>query len=351
MVRRSLIVAVLLAVSSPLAAQEQYVWSSDRPDADAPLGVIGARTLDANSTDISYRFSQFNSRGVWFAKDSLPLATTLQLYDTAPLTLSQQTHTVMVSRGITDQLTIMATGEFSVFEREQLRSDGMLFITRVKALGDLTATALYEVYRQGPYRMNVSLGALIPVGKSRTWACTAYSVQPCDNDANSAAQDALPYDQRPGGGTFAIMPGASGQVQNEFGSAGAQFRARIYVGDGVTDYSPGDRYEANGWAAVRLNDALSVSAGIRWATWGRIEGADPYLDPTRDPGNDPVTGMVGGQEADLPVGINFVMPEGSPLAGHRFAVEAVYALHHDYEGVRLGLDWAINLAWTMGVGF
>jgi len=98
---------------------------------------------------------------------------------------------------------------------------------------------------------------------------------------------------------------------------------------------------------------MSLSAGIRWASWGRIEGADPQLDPTRDPGNDPVTGRAGGQEVDMPIGVNVLMPSGSVLAGHRFQVEAVYALHHDYEGVRLGTDWGINLGWTwdLGLGF
>ena len=40
------------------------------------------------------------------------------------------------------------------------------------------------------------------------------------------------------------------------------------------------------------------------------------------------------------------MPEGSRLAGHRISFETVYALHHDYEGPQLGLDWGINLGWV-----
>jgi len=27
-------------------------------------------------------------------------------------------------------------------------------------------------------------------------------------------------------------------------------------------------------------------------------------------------------------------------------VEAVYAIHHDYEGPQLGLDWGLNLGWS-----
>jgi hypothetical protein len=346
MVRRSLIATTVWVVASsffapvPLAAQvepEVHVWTAGRPDSEAPIGVFGARTLAAGAAELTYRFSQHNSRGVWFATDSLPLATTLQLYTVAPLTSSNITHSVTGSYGVSDQLTVTATAEFSLIEREQITNGGVLYITGVEALGDLTASAIYEVVRQGPYRLNFSGGALIPIGQARTYADTPFG-----------ADQALPYDQRPGGGAFAVIPGIAGQVQNEVGSLGAQFKARIYVGEGKLDFTPGDRYQADGWAAYAFNSVVSVSAGLRWATWGRLEGADPQLSPTQDPGSDPITGMAGGQEANMPIGVNVLLPEGSILAGHRLFAEAVYALHHDYEGVRLGLDWAFNFGWSVG---
>ena len=337
MVRRILIAAALVAVSSPVAAQEEeYVWTSGRPDSQAPIGVVGARTLDAGALELTYRFNQMNSRGVWFSTDSLPLATTLQLYTVAPLTLSNITHSVTGSYGLSERLTLMGTAEFSLIEREQITNAGILYITGVEALGDLSASAIYEVYRQGPYRMNMSFGAVLPIGKARTYADTPFGTA-----------QALPYDQRPGGGAFAVMPGVTGQVQNEVASLGAQFKARIHVGEGSADYTPGDRYQADGWAAYRINSALSLSAGIRWQIWGRIEGADPLLVPTRDPGSDNVLGMAGGQRADMPLGVNLLMPEGSIIGGHMLSVEAIYAMHHDYEGVRLGLDWGLNFGWTV----
>jgi hypothetical protein len=341
MLRRSLIATALIAVATPLAAQvepEQHVWTSGRPDSEAPLGVFGARTLDAGALQLTYRFSQTNSRGVWFATDSLPLATTLQLYTVAPLTLSNITHSVTGSFGLSDRLTLSGTAEFSLIEREQITNGGVLYITGVEALGDLTASAIYEVYRQGPWRLNLSGGALIPIGKARTYADTPFG-----------ADQALPYDQRPSGGAFAVIPGITGQVQNEVASLGAQFKARIYIGEGMVDFTPGDRYQADGWAAYRINSALSVSWGLRWTGWGRIEGADPQLTPTQDPGSDPVTGMAGGQEANMPIGVNLLLPEGSILAGHMLSAEAVYAMHHDYEGVRLGTDWAFNFGWSFGL--
>jgi hypothetical protein len=71
------------------------------------------------------------------------------------------------------------------------------------------------------------------------------------------------------------------------------------------------------------------------------------LTPTQDPGSDNVQGMAGGQQADMPVGVNLVLPEGSILAGHRLSLEAVYVMHHDYEGVRLGTDWGLNFGYSL----
>jgi hypothetical protein len=345
MLRRSLIVAALLAVSSPLAAQDddEYVWTSNRPDAQAPLGVSGERTLDLSEIEITYRFTQENHQGVWFGTDSLQVGTTLQLYPVAPLTKSEMRHTVMVGYGVTEDLTIMASGSFSLFEREQRRGDGIFFVTKAQALGDITASAIYELYRSGPYRMSASVGAVIPVGKSRTWDCTPFSDPGLMCSGDDSPEEPLPYDMRPGGGTFAVVPGISGQIQNEFGSIGAQFKARINAGTGPRDFTYGDRYEANGWAAYRFNDVISASAGVRWQSWGNVEGSDPALDRTRDPANDGIA--LAGQRADMPVGVNFVIPGDGPLAGQRLFFESVYTLHHDYEGPQVGMDWSINVGW------
>ena len=136
----------------------------------------------------------------------------------------------------------------------------------------------------------VSWGA--PVGDRvyarRVWLDTIGLLPPPAELAPSCAE----------AGVLGVLPGISGQAQNEFGSVGAQFKGQINVGEGPTDFTYGDRYMANGWAAYRIKDQFSVSAGVRWQIWGNIEGADPNLDPTRDPAADPV--FLAGQRADRP---------------------------------------------------
>ncbi len=347
MVRRSLIAVALMAVAAPVAAQTpmqepvEWTWSADRPDSEAPLGVFGARTLESGELRVGYRYFQSNWRGVWFDKDSLDLATTLQLYDDAPLTRTDTRHQASVAFGVSGALTVMARAELAVMERETI-ANGALLRTSVQELGDVEVGALYSLYNNGPYRMQVQAGAVIPTGASTTLADTTA--------AQTGAVTAQPYDMRPGGGVFGSIFGLSGSMQNEVGSIGAQYRMRLNFGSnsaGTNGFTPGDEYEATGWVSYNVNSALSLAAGVRWQRWGSITGEDDRLNPSGDPHN--LGGLLSGQRAMMPVGVNFLFPEGSTFAGHRLSIETVYNLHTDYEGPQMGLDWGLNVGWSMGM--
>ena len=349
MVRRSLIAVALVAVAAPVAAQSsiqepvEWTWSADRPDSEAPLGVFGARTMEAGEFRIGYRFYQTNWQGVWFGRDSLDLATTLQLYDDAPLTRSDIRHQASVTYGVSSALTLMARAEFAVMERETI-SNGALLRTTAEEIGDVEVGALYSVYNQGAYRMHVQAGAVIPTGASSTFADTTRA-------QSTPAGVALPYDMRPGGGVFGALLGITGSAQNDVGTIGGQFRMRTNFGSnsaGTNGFTPGDEYEANGWVSYNVSPAVSVGTGVRWQMWGSIAGADDRLKTSGDPHNQ--GGLLSGQRAMMPVGVNFLFPEDSNFAGHRLSLEGVYSLHTDYEGPQMGLDWGLNVGWSMGVG-
>jgi hypothetical protein len=251
------------------------------------------------------------------------------------MTHTDQEHSVSFSYGVSDNLTLLARGSFHVLQRETF--DGaMSSIVRVnaEAFGDTEVGAIYNVYRAGPYRLDMQVGATIPTGETLTFATVA------------GVSEALPYDMRPGTGAFGVVAGIGGGVQNEVASVGGQFKMWTPVLDEGT-FQRGRTFEGNGWVAYAFNQHLSGSAGVRWRTWDHNSSADARLAPViaDDPGNSGST--IGGQRAMLPVGFNFRIPEGSALGGHRLSLEAVYALHHDYEGPQFGLDWGLNVGWTV----
>lgn len=336
MVRKSLIAVALLSVAAPAAAQEDWSWTSSRPDGHAPVGVVGDRLLSLGSVEFGYRFSNLNSQGVWFGTDSLTLDETLEFYDVAPLALTNQTHSFTVSMGATESLTFIASMDYSSRSREQLSNSGVFYVTEADELGDLSLTGLYSIYDEGAYRAHVQLGALVPTGSDDVRRETPFS---------SPDVEGLPYDMRPGGGTFAVLPGISAQVQNEVGTVGAQVRGTLPVGTNDRDYSLGNQVYATGWAAYKLNEYFSISARFQYQKWSGINGQDPDLDPIQDPGNDAF--FLEGERLDLPVGINLYMPEGSSLEGHRLSLEAIFPTHHEYQGPQLALDWGLMLGWQV----
>ncbi len=336
MVRRSLLAAAFVLVATPLAAQDQAVWNPNRPDGHAPLGVVADRTLMPGQFEITYRFSQINNRGIWFDNDSLGLELSQEFYRIAPLSLDNLTHQVELGYGIGANLTVLARLDYSQRERQQLTNDGALYITESNGLGDLQVAGLYQFYNHEATRAHVQLGALLPTGKNAVGDATPFT---------SPGDEALPYDMRPGGGVFGILPGMTAQVQNDKASVGVQVNGTIYFGTNDLEYRPGNRMDGTLWAGYRLNEFFSVSARARYQTWSRVQGGDPNLailnpddsdPPFYDPGNDGFN--LGGSQLDIPVGINLYMPAGTRFAGHRIAIEYIYPAHRSYDGPQLGMS-------------
>lgn len=337
MVRKGLLIVVLMAIAMPAAAQEELAWSSKRPDAQAPFGVLGGWTLEEGEFALTYRFNQLNSAGTWFEDTELPWDFWLDYYDVAPLSLRTQTHTLGLAFAPTSDLTLTANLGYSFRHREQLTSGGDIFyITESDEIGDLELTGLYRVYDQGPYRAHIQLGALIPTAPTDVTAQTPFS---------TPGEEALSYDMRAGAGVFGAMPGLTLLAQNEAGTVGAQVKGTFFFGTNDRDFAPGDLFEFNAWGAVLLNDYVSVSARAAYRSWGAIEGADPDLDAVRDPGNDGF--FLSGSRLDIPVGVNLYMPEGTRFAGHRLSLEYVFPAVHSYDGGQLGADWGLIAGWQI----
>lgn len=340
MVRKSLLVALLLAIASPLAAQEEgYTWTSHRPDGIPPDGVTNGEVLKQGRIVVSYRFENLHSRGLWEGTDSFPVDSAFGRYRQVPLSSAYRTHYATLALGVTDELTLVFEGSYAQRDRQQIAQTNVgnvVYTTRAHQLGDSRVTALYQFFDQGAWRANLEAGALIPTGEINVYAETPES---------TPGVQAMPYDMQIGAGTFAVLPGLTVQTQNERGSVGAQLRGTFFFGTNSNHYRLGNRYFLTGWAAMPISSYFSVSARVAWQKWDRIDGANPNLQAGFDPENDVY--YLGGQRVDIPIGVNFIVPEGSPLAGQRLSLEAVFPVYHKFDRAQLGLDWGLNLGWRV----
>lgn len=332
MLKRNLAIAALVALASPVAAQDapSPTWSSDRPDGVAPAGVVGDRLLDRGVLEINYRFRKVDFEGAHLGTSAVDFFDVLDVYATAPFQRTDRINDLQLSYGVNERFTLLGTASW-VERTRSLANEEFFFSTTASGVSDLMVEALYGVWARDAINVHLHGGIEVPVGSTEE-----------RSDLLDTQDQLLPYEMQPGSGSFSVVPGITGQIQNEHGTVGAQVKARIRLNDNDRDYRLGDEVAGSLWMMYQVNPFFAFSSGLRFRSWGSIEGVDSELDPTRDPGEDAV--FSGGEQVDIPVGLNIYMPEGR-LMGHRLAVEFLFPVHQDFDAVRLAGDWGFTLSW------
>jgi hypothetical protein len=321
----TVLAAALFLAAAPLGAQE-YVWTEDRPDGVAPVGITGDRTLPAGTLEVGYRFGRNNARGLRFGTDNVLETEVLNLgFTFVPLERTTDSHRVVAGLGLTEQLSVV--GSVAWIEKNRTTAnDSTIFFNETSGISDVTADALWEFYREGPYRAHLQGGVVIPTGSFDERGDFGFDVDAI-----------LPYEMQIGSGSFAVTPGITGQVQNDVGSVGMQVRGIFYLGENDRGWRPGTAIDARLWTQYAFNSVVSASAGIRAAHRAAIQGADPDLETFRDPGDLALS--FANERVDLPLGLNVRLPGTGPLAGKRLSFEAIWTVHEESDGPILADDW------------
>jgi hypothetical protein len=342
-----LILLLSFALIHPLGAQDSqpHQWTSDRADAKAPASITEDRILPQGAYRLGARYLYSGMAGHGFGTDSLSIDQVLTLFDVAPEEMSIQGFALDFAYGLTSRVTLTATGTFAQKTMDHLtglegQPNAYLFYkTEASGIQDVKVNALYDVLSRGAIRFHVFGGVSVPIG-----AIDANDVTPFSDP--EAAQ--LPYTQQMGSGTFDLSPGFNLNIQNKKASLGLQARATVRLGENDRGWALGDMFATNLWAGFNASDWASASLGFRYSNWGNVEGFDDEMNPFESPAHYTLT--QGGWRVDLPVGINFIMPEGQ-FEGHRLSVEFLLPIHQDLDGPQLKHNWSLAAGWSLDVGF
>jgi len=343
----ALVFLAALALIQPVGAQvaPEHRWTPNRPDAQGPASISEDRTLAAGEIQLGLRYFHSQLKGQGAGSDSLTVNQVLRLFDVVPSQLLTQGVSVDLLFGLTQHLTVAASGTFARKTMDNLAGLAgqsnvfLLYQTEASGLQDVEVNALYNLYDSGPIRVHVHGGVSVPVG-----AIDADAVTPLSEP--TATQ--LPYALQLGSGTFDVLPGATFNIQNEKASLGVQAKGTIRLGENDRGWRLGDAFEGNVWAGFYTSRWVSASLGGRFSSWGNVEGFDEGLDPNESPAHNTLT--QGGWRVDLPMGVNVVMPPGR-FEGHRFGVEFLIPLHQDLDGPQLRHRWSLVAGWRKSVSF
>lgn len=341
MLKRSLTLlalAGLLAPLAPLSAQDTHEFSYDRPDAQTFGAVLGDRILPEGMLWVGYVYEQADYDGIRFGSERIDAPTVFSLYTLAPFDRLDRSHRLQFAYGVTEYLTVRASGVFVDYERDvvsQTESPGELILatTSNDGIGDIDLEAMLRIYESSAFLAHAGLGLEFPTG----------DYDATDLNLATSTETRLPYRMQRGTGSTSLVPGVTMVTQNEYGTVGLQVRARLRLNNGSFGWRAGDEVEANMWAGYRINDVIALTSGVRALTFGSIEGFDPDLDPTRDPAEDVI--LSGGTVVSIPLGVNVMLDQGF-LEGNSFSFEFDWPVHQEYDNVRLGLDRVFRITWS-----
>lgn len=307
----------------------------------APIAVMADHQHAQGEWMLSYRYKDMSMGGMRDGGDSLSSAELTGTmmnpgpYMVAPVSMDMSMHMFGAMYAPSDQITVMLMLPFVEKEMKHVTRMGQVFTTESSGLGDVSATAMYSLYRSSNtnHRVHANLGLSLPTGDIDA-----------RDDTPAQANAKLPYGMQLGSGSLDVLPGVSYQGFAANVSWGAQLGLVIRSDYNDNDYRLGNRLKLSGWLSHSFSLALSTSLRLTHEVWGDVDGADPDLNPMMVPTADPA--KQGGERSELSLGINYLFIEGE-LKGHRLAAEISRPVYQHLRGPQMELDQTLTVGWQL----
>lgn len=339
------------AVITPPATEEKD-WTAARPDGHAPIGVMADHMHHAGEWMLGYRYMLQHSEGLRQGDDSLSTNALFRThapngdhYAVAPLEMDMQMHMLELMYAPTDYLTFMVMGNYMEMDMDMYgaahhgghgagHGDAHGAPTHrsysshsVSGWSDTSFTTMVRLFNANRQSAHLQLGISAPTG----------------DDGIKMGDTYTHYGMQLGSGTWDLLPGITYLGQADRLSWGAQYSAVLRLEEeNDSGFRFGNVHQVTAWSAVRLNDWVSVSGRAVYRHEGVVRGH--YNGPHNHSSPPDFQGNYGGDSVDLGVGMNFRVPNG-PLKNQRLAVECLWPVYQDLNGVQLERDWTLYAGW------
>ncbi|MCP4847385.1 MAG: transporter [Verrucomicrobiaceae bacterium] len=333
------------------------LWNAGQPDSHAPIGVMGDHTHGAGEYMLSYRFMTMEMEGHRRGTHSLSAEDVFGLgYDVAAKDMTMDMHMIGMMHAPTDKLTLLAMVNFVEKEMNLTRKPvhamghmgghgGMMmggmagghgghgghggdsFSHASSGLGDITFGGMYKIHDANRQRIHLNLAIGLPTA----------GVQEKEHGM------LLPYGMQLGSGTWDLKPGITWLGQRDNCSFGAQAMGTIRLEDqNEAGYALGDQLNLTAWLARTLNESLSASLRLSYTNADAIDG---HFSSHHSHAAPPfIQGNYGGEFLEGGIGLNCQIRKGA-LKGHRLAIEGIFPLCQDLNGVGMKREYSVVAGW------
>ena len=330
---KNICVAILCIVTLISFSQEkenQNQWNAHRPDGHAPISVMADHTHHKGEIMFSYRYMTMHMQELRQGTNDATNSDALENYMVAPQNMTMNMHMLGAMYAPSNKLTLMVMANYLENNMDLIMRNGNKFSTRSNGLGDISISALYNIFNRNRKALHAQLGVVIPTGSIEKKDILPMSM-------GNAVQ--LPYPMQTGTGSFGTKLGLTYLGQCKKFSWGHQLTGMININDNDQDYKFGNRYNLNNWIAAKAGENLSVSVRIEGVLVNEINNYSTLLNPMMVTTADTINS--GGTYINSGFGLNYLITNGS-LEGLRFATEITTPLYQDLNGIQLKQNYNIT---------
>jgi len=341
----------ILIMLALIVLSVQGLYSQSRPDAHAPIGVMGDHMHQKGEIMFSYRFMTMKMSDNRIGTDDVSseeIATTVSnrffgmpmmppTLRVVPLDMTMNMHMVGVMYAPSDKITLMAMFNYLSSSMDHVTYQGGVgnaelggFTTESSGLGDTRFTVMFKINET----VHFNLGVSMPTGsiEEEDQVLTPMNMQPTLR---------LPYPMQIGSGTWDLLPTATYFKKQDNVSYGAQISGVIRMGENENNFTYGNRVDLTAWGSYLLIDWLSSSIRLNYSALGSIDGLDPeIIAPVQTANPD----FQGGNRLDALFGLNLIGQSGF-VKNQRLAAEFGIPIYQDLNGPQLKVSNLLTLGW------
>ncbi|PCJ18209.1 MAG: hypothetical protein COB02_11515 [Candidatus Cloacimonadota bacterium] len=302
-------------------SQETKHGGHSRADMPLPIGLMGDHMGHEGQWMATVKRMDMRMSGIYNKSNLIDVSDVHKNYMMAPLSMTNNMTMIGFMKPSKSHTWMLM---FNHHDKEMLMQhrNGTKPMTVSKGMGDIALSYHHATKSSAQRKSFWSMGLSIPNGKT-------------DEKFKNVT---LPYGMQLGSGTWDFKPSFTSKVYNDNHSFGYRVSAILRNGENDDNYTLGNRYEANIWYAMNRTKRFSPSLRLNYVDQGSIDGANTLLNMMMSPMN--VTTNYGYKRLSLAIGFNAVFDATSSLA-----VEYQLPLHQSFDGISLGLDSMIVIAY------
>jgi len=308
-----------------------------RPDAHAPIGVMGDHLHQKGEFMISLRYMTMFMKGNISGLDNVSDETIYNNYMVAPQKMNMDMYMLGIMYSPSNKLTLSVMQNFlrknmDLTTKMTINNMPMLddFSTESSGLGDLKVGVLYGIFNNNEKSLHFNTSFNIPVGNVSK-----------KDDTPMGNNTKLPYSMQLGSGTFDVSLGATYKEIYTNTSWGTQVLGTFRMGNNSENYHFGNTYELNFWGAYKLSKKFSLSARVLGISESKLKGEDKDLNPMMVPTSN--TKNYGSEKIKPFIGVNISFPASSSLNDFRFGAEVGMPIYEHYNGTQMNENLTISL--------